>query len=209
MRLQPRLKKASLRTTASALPTAAGSNPADIGDADLVAWMKRGETAALDAVLRRYWSQLVVYLIRLTGSREAAEDIAQRTFFQLWERRTQWQPDGSLRGLIFRIARNFAISERRRFLAEARSVAALSDIGARSSTTPLELLEDQQLRLELGRAIQALPERRRETFILRCLHDLSYKEIAQVMDTSPQTVANQLSAALATLRRALGHLLDE
>lgn len=208
MRLQPRVKKTSLRTTASTLFTGAGSNPAEARDVDLVEWMKRGDSAALDAVLRRYWSQLVVYLIRLTGSREAAEDIAQRTFFQLWDRRAQWEPDGSLRGLVYRIARNFAISERRRFLAESRSVAALSELGVRSST-PLELLENQQLRLELGRAIQALPDRRRETFILRCLHDLSYKEIAQVMDTSPQTVANQLSAALATLRRVLGHLLEE
>jgi RNA polymerase sigma factor (sigma-70 family) len=49
----------------------------------------------------------------------------------------------------------------------------------------------------------ALPRRRREVFLLRCVHELSYREIATIMDTSTQTVANQLSHALATLRRTL------
>jgi DNA-directed RNA polymerase specialized sigma24 family protein len=45
-------------------------------------------------------------------------------------------------------------------------------------------------------------------FLLRVVHGLSYKEIAEIMGTSSQTVANQLSHALATLRHDLGHLLD-
>jgi DNA-directed RNA polymerase specialized sigma24 family protein len=44
--------------------------------------------------------------------------------------------------------------------------------------------------------------------VLRCYHDLSYKEIADVMDIAEQTVANQLSKGLATLRRSLGPILD-
>jgi DNA-directed RNA polymerase specialized sigma24 family protein len=41
------------------------------------------------------------------------------------------------------------------------------------------------------------------------VHGLSHREIAETMGISPQTVANQMSAALADLRRALDHLLDE
>jgi RNA polymerase sigma-70 factor (ECF subfamily) len=52
-------------------------------------------------------------------------------------------------------------------------------------------------------AITALPERRREIFVLSRYHGLSYREIAEVLEISPQTVANQLSAALATLRESL------
>jgi RNA polymerase sigma-70 factor (ECF subfamily) len=145
--------------------------------------------------------------VRITRTRDAAEDVAQRTFLRLWERRASWQADGSLRGLLYRVARNFAISDRRRDGAAAR-FAATAVLDLHPAPTPIQLLEDHQLRRELERAIHSLPERRREVFILRCVHDLSYKEIAEVMETSTQTVANQLSAALSTLRGRLGHLLD-
>lgn len=175
-------------------------------DAELVARLRRSDTAALDLVLKRYWPPVVAYLVRLVGSRDAAEDLAQQTFCRLWDRRATWQDDGSLRGLLYRVARNLAISDQRHVDAEARSAASLADV-ARANPTPLQLLEDKQLRGELERAVAGLPERRREVFILRCVHDLSYKEIAEVMGTSTQTVANQLSHALASLRQTLGHLL--
>jgi RNA polymerase sigma-70 factor (ECF subfamily) len=183
-------------------PASAPESPSDL---ELIRRLRRDDTAALDVVLRRYWPPLVAYLVRLLGSTDAAEDVAQRTFCRLWDRRGSWRDDGSMRALIYRVARNLAISEQRHHDAEMRS-AALADV-ARSNPTPLQLLEDKQLRRELEGAIAALPERRREVFVLRCIHDLSYKEIAEVMGTSPQTVANQLSLALTTLRRSLGHLL--
>jgi RNA polymerase sigma-70 factor (ECF subfamily) len=71
-----------------------------------------------------------------------------------------------------------------------------------------ERLEGAQLRARIDREVARLPVRRREILVLRCVHDLSYKEIAHVMNVAPQTVANQLSAAIATLRKALGRVLD-
>lgn len=185
-------------------PTPSSTAPSD---RELIARLRRGDARALDLVLRRHWPPVVAYLVRLVGSRDAAEDLAQRTFCRLWERRAAWRDDGSLRGLVYRVARNLAISERRRWDAEARSaVAAVAEL--RAAQTPLELLEDRQLRQALDRAVQALPGRRREVFVLRCIHGLSHKEIAAIMGTAPQTVANQLGHALATLRLTLGHLLD-
>ncbi|HEX5435859.1 MAG TPA: sigma-70 family RNA polymerase sigma factor [Gemmatimonadaceae bacterium] len=201
-----------LRTLPRANPTLplpdGSARPDEPSDAELLARLRSGETVALDHALRRYWSPLIVFLIRHTGSRETAEDMAQRTFCQLWDRRMEWRADGSLRGLLYRMARNFAISDRRHADAESRAVAVLAE-WIPSSTTPLQLLESQQLRQELSAAVQALPARRREVFILRCVHDLSYREIAEVMGTSPQTVANQLSSALSTLRGTLSHLLGD
>jgi RNA polymerase sigma-70 factor, ECF subfamily len=177
-------------------------------DAELVARLRRDDTTALDLVLSRHWPPLVAYLVRLLGTTDGAEDIAQQSFCRLWDRRATWREDGSLRGLIYRIARNLAVSDRRHHDVEAQSAIELAD-AVRNNPTPLQLLEDKQLRLELERAIAELPVRRREVFVLRCIHDLSYKEIAEVMGTSTQTVANQLSHALATLRVSLDHLLGD
>jgi RNA polymerase sigma-70 factor (family 1) len=198
---QPSLKVEFGREVVRPMP-----QPGEPTDAELVIRLRRGDTVALDLVLRRYWPPVVAYLVRLVGTRDAAEDIAQQAFCRLWDRRASWHDAGSLRGLLYRVARNLAISDRRHLDAEARSAAGAADV-ARVNPTPLQLLEDKQLRRELERAIFSLPERRREVFVLRCVHDLSYKEIAEVMGTSTQTVANQLSHALATLRQSLGHLL--
>jgi RNA polymerase sigma-70 factor (ECF subfamily) len=136
-----------------------------------------------------------------------AEDAAQRAFCQLWDRRSHWRITGSLRALLYRMARNIAVSERRRDGARERSAAVFAEF-PRSNPTPVDDYDTAQLRLALDHAIAALPERRREVFVLRCVHGLGYKDIATILDVAPQTVANQLSSALRTLRGELGHLLD-
>ena len=180
---------------------------AELSDADLLDAMRRDDGCALEIVLRRHWAPLVAYLTRLLDSRDLAEDVAQRSYCQLWERRRRWRPEGSVRALLFRVARNFAISERRRRIVELRAAAREELIPVRNPT-PSDLLEERQLRAALDGAIRRLPERRREVFVLRCVHGLSYREVGEVMDISTQTVANQLTLALATLRRDLAGLLE-
>jgi len=172
---------------------------------DLIARLRAGEMAALDLVLARYWSPLVAYLASVLHSRDAAEDIAQETFCRLWDRRTQLRVDGSLRGFLYQVAHNLAVSEQRRLRTRARSADLIR------AQTPVidDALEppDDSLDAALDRAIHELPERRRQVLILRSVHGLSYKEIARALGIAPQTVGNQFSAALATLRRALSPFL--
>jgi RNA polymerase sigma-70 factor (ECF subfamily) len=170
-------------------------------DATLLERLASDDASALDALLARHWSPLVAFIARMTGSDEAAEDAVQDAFCRLWERRGTWRPAGSVSGLLFRLARNIAISEHRHLEAEHRAAGVAGETAPRHHDAPE--LPDAALRVALERAIAALSPRRREVFLLRVVHDLSYKEIAAVMGTSPQTVANQLSHALAALRVAL------
>jgi RNA polymerase sigma-70 factor (ECF subfamily) len=186
-----------------ALPTERDqpSEPAEPSDAILLARLAADDASALDALLGRYWSPLVVFIARLSGSPEAAEDAVQETFCRLWERRRSWRVEGSVSGLLFRLARNIAISTHRHLQAEDRAAGISIEHAPRHHDAPE--LSDDALRATLERAIASLPPRRREVFLLRVVHDLSYKEIGAVMGTAPQTVANQLSHALAELRTML------
>jgi RNA polymerase sigma factor (sigma-70 family) len=178
-----------------------------ISDEELLARLRSDDTNALELALRNHWTLVVDYITRLTGSEDSAEDVAQRAFCQLWDRRAQWRATGSVRALLCRIARNYAVSEHRRQSADERSAETFVEL-----TQPMppwrDRIETEQLRSALDREIALLPERRREILVLRCMHDLSYKEIADVMNIAQQTVANQLSSALATLRVSLRDLLD-
>jgi RNA polymerase sigma-70 factor (ECF subfamily) len=180
---------------------------AQLSDDELLVRLRNGENDALEFALARNWALVVDYVRRLTGSDDAAEDVAQRAFCQLWDRRAEWRAEGSLRALLCKIARNYAISEYRRDLADARAALEFNEL--RPALAPVdERLEGEQLRARIEHEIARLPARRREILVLRCVHDLSHKEIAHVMNIAPQTVANQLTAGIAALRTALGAALD-
>lgn len=180
----------------------------DEGPRQLLERLRADDVDALQSLLEAYWEPLLGYLGRWLGSRDAAEDVAQRTFLRIWEKRRAWRADGSLGGLLFSVARNLAISDRRSQGALQRAQQRFAErlVAGRDA---LQVLEDAELGEALEAAIRRLPERRREVFILRCVSGLGYREIAGIMGISEQTVANQLSRALATLRESLGGLLDD
>jgi RNA polymerase sigma factor (sigma-70 family) len=192
-------------TRVAAKPPLSLQSASPVSDAELLARLRAGDTTALEVALANHWNLVVDYVARLTGSTDTAEDIAQRAFCQLWDRRQHWRGDGSLRALLCRIARNYAVSEHRRECANERSAATFIELTspAPGSIADHDALETEALRQALGREIARLPQRRREILVLRCVHDLSYTEIAGVMNIAQQTVANQLSKALASLRASL------
>lgn len=184
-----------------------GTGRVSPSDTVLLARLAADDAGALDALIQRHWPPLYRYALRKTGSPDDAADVAQDVFCRLWERRADWRARGSVKGLLFRLARNAAVSGQRRRRVRERAARVLIDL-APDPAPATTAAERAELRAALERAIAALPARRREVFLLRMVDGLSYDEIAAAMDTSRQTVANQLSRALATLRASLGHLLD-
>ena len=184
-----------------------GEMKAEPSDLRLLERMRRGETAALGIVLERHSTAVVEYVTTLLGSVDAAEDAAQEAFVRLWERREKWKLEGSLRGLLLRIARNAALDDRRRRLALERAAHRAPPI--QPGPTPEHDLEERELRAVVMEALSRLPQRRREVFVLVRQQGMSYREASAILGLSPQTVANHMSLALADLRRALEpHLAD-
>lgn len=177
------------------------SSAKEPSDAELLERIRDGDERALDLLMDRYWGELHAYLDRLLLHPDLAEDLVQETFVRLWARRETWQPEGSLRGLLYQIGRRLAFDERKR---HRRLVARLLPWrNDSSSPTPEDVLDRTELELAVTRAIAALPERRRLAFLMARWEGLSHREIAAALGISVQTVANQLSFALAQLRSVL------
>ena len=165
--------------------------------------LQRDDQSALDELLKRHWQRLTAYAEKILGARDSAEDVVQAVFIRAWNHRARWTGSGSVRAYLYRIARNLALDERKSRRVRAawlRPGAAPDQTAARAADAAVE---DNELATAMTRAIDALPERRREVFVLARLHDLSYQQVADVMGISRQTVANQMGAALADLRHAL------
>ncbi len=167
-----------------------------------------GDPSALDAVLEKYWSRLVSYADRLLLDRDAAEDIVQEAMLRLWKQRSHWTPSQQLQAYLYRIIRNLSLNERMKREVRRDWAHKKRREPRAGAPSPLDLAERAELREVLDRAIEALPARRREIFILSRYHRHTYQQIAEILEIAPQTVANQMSAALDELRVRLRPQLD-
>jgi RNA polymerase sigma-70 factor (family 1) len=170
-------------------------------DAELISRLRADDEAALEQLVSVYWKRLERFVDGILGADASAEDVVQEAFIRLWNHRKDLKLEGSFKALLFTLTRNAAIDERRRV---ARRVALAEKLDPPApGPSPLTETATSELRLIALKAVERLPERRREIFKLARTEGLSYKEISEVLGLSLQTVANQMSRALTTLHEEL------
>jgi RNA polymerase sigma-70 factor, ECF subfamily len=183
----------------------------DRGETDsiLMERVRDEDQRAFRLLVERYMHPLAVYVAGLVEGLDAADDVVQMTFIRLWQHRRDWTGSGSVKSYLFKIARNLALNARRDRGADLRRQEGFRQTmaGSPGPPTPADELAVGLLRKEVEAAIGKLPERRREVFVLMRFHGLSHREVGEVLGISPQTVANQMHAALEELRVALRHHL--
>jgi RNA polymerase sigma-70 factor (sigma-E family) len=131
---------------------------------------------------------------RLLGGREEAADLAQEACARAYARWNKVGAYDSPEAWVARVAGNLAIdARRRRRTAEAHTAAG---------PVPLPARDDE--RVDLHRALLALPRRQREVVLLRFVADQPEAAVADALGCSVGTVKSQASRGLATLRIALG-----
>ncbi len=143
------------------------------------------------------YPRLVAAVALVSGSRPAAEDAVQEALLRAWERSERGERIESLPAWVATVALNLARSGVRRMIAERRARARLGHQG--SSVDP----PDAE-RLDVERALAALPRRQREAVVLRYYLGMDTKEVAEVLRIHEGTVKSTLFKARAALAHALG-----
>jgi RNA polymerase sigma factor (sigma-70 family) len=144
------------------------------------------------------YPRVVKLAYALSGSRMAAEDIAQEAFLRAdrdWERVGSYEHQAAW---VRRVAANLATSGLRRRLVEARALARL----AARREPALDVLPAENA--EFWRAVRALPQRQAQAVALYYLEDLSIGQTARVLDCAEGTVRAHLARARSALARRLG-----
>lgn len=155
-------------------------------------WKKitQGDARFFDEFYRQSAPRLIAFLRQIVGSREAAEDLAQETYTQLWKRPNGFQPErGTLHGYLFGVGRKRAAEwwRKRSPVAEPRHEPMEPDQAESSS-----VMED---------ALQRLPAEQRTLLWLREVEGQSYAELAEILDIPIGTVRSRLFAAREALRQ--------
>jgi len=164
--------------------------------------MVQRDEAALEALYDRYAGLLSSVLNRILRDTQAAEEILQDIFYQLWRTAAQFDPSrGSLPGWLMVIARNRAISRLRQ-----HNPAAGEELLENTVSLPFNLEGVIAQRELLGRvkgAIETLPKEQRAAVELAYFEGLTHSEIAERTGDPLGTVKTRLRTALETLKRAM------
>jgi RNA polymerase sigma-70 factor (ECF subfamily) len=180
--------------------------PADI-DRELLGRLRAGEHDAMEAIFHAHHPHLVRLAGTLLRDQAAAEDVAQDVLLELWRRREQLVVETSLRAYLMRAARNRALNTIRHRRTVTRADPA--ELSPTPSPTADRDLTQKEIEAALRQAVSELPERCREAFELSRVHDLTYSEIASVMNISIKSVETQIGRALRALRKRLAAWLPD
>lgn len=166
----------------------------------------RGEPA--QAAFRELYDRHAPALRRFLGGRlgpDRAADAVQETFLRAYTGLASYQPERSLRGWLYGIARNVALHVQRAEGRRPTSPWPATDPAARGDTPrgAVQRAEEQRL---VRQAVDGLPEREREVFLLRQVEGLTYAEVAQVTETSLRTAKYRMRAAADLLAAELARI---
>ena len=182
------------------------TNYAALDDADLLQLMKAGDQEAFTALYNKYWYPLLTHVMKAVRVYSEAEDIVQEIFTSVWKRRAELELTASLSTYLFNSGRYMAIRSIEKNITRSNYLQRLSDeLDNGGAPSPETLLHLRNLEERMEQAIQGLPEKMREIFNMSRKQQLSYREIAEQLGISEETVRKQISNALNRLRAQVGH----
>ena len=182
-------------------------------DAVLMLRVKRGDRAAFAELVEKYKQPVMNFVYRSLRDETEAEDLAQNVFLQVYKSRSRYRRTAKFSTWLFTIARNLCLNElRRRYRHPAESI---EETQAENEDQPQRQYEDKKVTLptdsllhgelakKIEEALAELPENQR-TAILLCRQDeLSYEEIAKVLDCSLSATKSLIHRGRETLKEKL------
>lgn len=188
--------------------------PAMPSEAVLIEAARRGDPAAVRAIVHRHNSRLHRVARSIVRDQSEAEDVVQEAYLRAFANLADFRGAASLSTWLTRIVLNEAMGRARRrspmtAAAPLEAATARDEAHAalfplwRAPATPEAELQQRELRTILDAAIGALPEPFRCVFVLREVEDLSIDDISQRLSVKPQTVRTRLHRARRLLKEAL------
>jgi RNA polymerase sigma-70 factor (ECF subfamily) len=175
-----------------------------VSDDELVGLVLRREEPALSAIYDRYCRLVYTIALRITGDREASEEVTQDVFQAVWQGAGSFQPGGSFSAWLVGIARHRAIdvTRSRRYRARMReeTLDTYTSSNAAASDAPADGLV---LRTVVRSALDELPPAQRQAIELAYYGGLTHNEIAGRLGEPVGTVKSRMRLGLTRMRSLL------
>jgi RNA polymerase sigma-70 factor (ECF subfamily) len=190
-------------------PGAAGKSEDDAEDIRLMRLVGRGDTAAFEELIERHQALVIGTVARMLGSNSDVEDIAQQVFIRVWKSAGRYVARAKFTTWLLKITRNLVFNELRRTKRHAH-VSVQIEPGAEemplrddAAKAPDASLLEAELQQAIANAVTQLPESQRMALVLRRYQEMSYEQIAEVLELSVPAVKSILFRARTELRERL------
>ena len=178
-------------------------------DNDLfVAKLTQGDAVAFECLFKLHYTRLTLFSNRILNDINVAEEIVSDVFVMLWENGHEIDFKGTVSSYLFKCVQNRSLNYLKHQKIESLYVNYLEKqrlLDMMVSTADSPYLEKEMAR-QINCALESLPEKCREIFMMSRFENLKYKEIAGKLNLSPKTVERQIGIALDKLRRMLKHV---
>ena len=176
---------------------------AEIEERSLILRCQGGDRRAFEPIVRRHMRSAAAFALAWTGSREDALDLSQEAFARAFRAIQRFDPSRPFYPWFHTILRNLCFNYLGR--ASRRREVPLDDQRepVANAEAPDAGLEREELRRQVWQAIRRLNARDREILILREFRELTYAEIAEVLEIPRGTVMSRLHSARLRLREQL------
>lgn len=171
-------------------------------DDHLTIRINQGDARALSRLASRHIEKMKVCAVGILHDDAVAEAVAWETIEWVWENRERWHPQ-KVGAFLWKATKSRALNRLRKEKSERARTEKWAREERRRPRPPDRIVERWELRTRMERAINALPARQREAFVLTRIEGFSYSEAGEQMRVSRRTVEHQVEAATAKLRRLL------
>lgn len=191
---------------------------AALEDQRLISALQAGEESAYEQLIERFQGAVYNLAYRLLNDPADAGDVAQEVFLKIFRNVGSFRGDSSLRTWVYRIAVNESHNRRRWLFRHRRGETgideAFEDSDGRekpimdSGETPFDFTMNREAQLLLEEALAGVNPVFRTALVLREIEDMSYDEIAEILEVSIGTVKSRIVRGREALRRNLATRLD-
>lgn len=173
---------------------------------ELIAKAKQGDRGAFDELVKATYQKVHGLALRLTGNEHDADDVVQDTYVRAFRSLRKFRGDARFSTWLHRITANSASTYMGRRQRDSRhdDIDAVIDLADhREANDPEFALQNGAVGQRLRRALDNLPERLRNVVVLRDVHGMSHREIAEELEISEAAAKVRLHRARARLRDGL------
>ena len=191
------------------------SNDINVG---LMLRVKAGGADAEEAfhqLLELHQNAVIGTIAKMLGNASEAEDIAQQVFIRLWKSAPRYEVKAKFTTFLYTIVRNLVFNETKRkqrkkeYSLEQQEEEQFTQLADKEKTSPNQEMLQAELKSEVDKAINQLPDKQRLAVILRRYENMPYEQIGDVLELSISAVKSQLFRARNTLRELLSHYLNQ
>jgi len=163
--------------------------------------IQNGNKEAFNQLFKLYYSNLKAYGIKIAADESTAQEAIQLLFVKIWDKRTSLNKVTNVKSYLISAYRRQLLD----LIEKEQKSKNISDNRANFNIAPDELLifkqEQNQKAQQLAKLLNQLPEKQREIIYLRFYNQLSYLEIAEIIDLNYQSVRNYGVKAIRFLRK--------